>query len=34
MQTHNQEMKVKVCLVTGATAGIGDPTVYLLPSRG
>jgi retinol dehydrogenase-12 len=33
MQPQNQDMKGKVCLVTGATAGIGEATAYLLAQR-
>ena len=34
MQTQNKDMKGKVCLVTGATAGIGEATAYLLAQQG
>ncbi|KAA3646775.1 MAG: SDR family NAD(P)-dependent oxidoreductase [Chloroflexi bacterium] len=34
MDTHNQDMRGKVCLVTGATAGIGEATAYLLAQLG
>ncbi len=34
MNTKEQNMKGKVCLVTGATAGIGQATVMLLAERG
>ena len=32
MQTENKIMEGKVCLVTGATAGIGKATAFLLDS--
>lgn len=34
MQTPNQVMQGKVCLVTGATAGIGEATALLLAQQG
>jgi NAD(P)-dependent dehydrogenase (short-subunit alcohol dehydrogenase family) len=34
MKTNNHDMQGKVCLVTGATAGIGQATALLLAERG
>ena len=34
MQTNNQDMQGKVCLITGATAGLGQATALLLAARG